>query len=146
MGLDSAMAEDVAQETFLRVWRHAGKYNTRLGSLTTWILTIARNQALTRLSQPVSRTEAPVSADTLEIASDAPLPDEQLVARQREHRLQAALASLSAADRSLLSSSYVDGLDLAAVARIEGCSVGAAKVRLHRARERLKQILEADHD
>jgi RNA polymerase sigma-70 factor (ECF subfamily) len=146
MGLDSAMAEDVAQETFLRVWRHAGKYNTRLCSLTTWILTIARNQALTRLSQPVSRTETPVSADTLEIASDAPLPDEQLVARQREHRLQASLASLSAADRSLLSSSYVDGLDLAAVARIEGCSVGAAKVRLHRARQRLKQILEADHD
>ena len=146
MGLDRAMAEDVAQETFLRVWRHAGTYNSRLGSLTTWILTIARNQALSRLAQPVSRTETPVSDDTLEIASDAPLPDEQLVARQREGRLQAALASLGAADRSLLSSSYVDGLDLAAIANIEGCSVGAAKVRLHRARQRLKQILEADHE
>jgi RNA polymerase sigma-70 factor, ECF subfamily len=146
MGLDRATAEDVAQETFLRVWRHAGKYNSRLGSLTTWILTIARNQALTRLSQPVSRTEAPVSDDTLEIASDTPLPDEQLVARQREHRLQAALASLGAADRSLLSSSYVDGLDLAAIAHIEGCSVGAAKVRLHRARQRLRQILEAENE
>ena len=146
MGLDGAMAEDVAQETFLRVWRHAGKYNPRLGSLTTWILTIARNQALTRLSQPVSRIEAPVSDDTLEIASDAPLPDEQLVAQQRERRLQAALACLSATDRSLLSSSYVDGLDLAAIANIEGCSIGAAKVRLHRARQRLKQILEADHE
>jgi len=146
MGLDSAMAEDVAQETFLRVWRHAGKYNPRLGSLTTWILTIARNQALTRLSRPLSRTEAPVSADTLEIASDAPLPDEQLVALQRQHRLQAALADLSAADRSLLASSYIDGLDLAAIANIEGCSIGAAKVRLHRARQRLRQILEADHE
>jgi RNA polymerase sigma-70 factor (ECF subfamily) len=47
IGLDSTVAEDVAQETFLRVWRHAGKYNSRLGSLTSWILTIARNQALT---------------------------------------------------------------------------------------------------
>src|ERR1700733_15092364 len=146
MGLDSAMAEDVAQETFLRVWRHAGKYNSRLGSLTTWILTIARNQALARLSRPVSQTEAPVSADTLEIASDTPLPDEQLVAMQRQHRLQAALAGLSAADRSLLSSSYIDGLDLAAIANIEGCSIGAAKVRLHRARQRLRQILETDNE
>ena len=146
MGLDSAMAEDVAQETFLRVWRHAGKYNSRLGSLPTWILTIARNLALTRLALPVSRTEAPVSAETLEIASDAPLPDEQLVAQQRRHRLQAALACLSAADRSLLSSSYIDELDLAAIANIEGCSIGAAKVRLHRARQRLRQILEADNE
>lgn len=146
MGLDRGAAEDISQETFLRVWRHAGKYNPRLGSLTTWVLTIARNLALTRLSLPVSRAEAPIGVETLEIASDAPLPDEQLVALQRRHRLQAALGRLSAADRSLLSTSYIDELDLVAIANIEGCSVGAAKVRLHRARQRLKQILEADNE
>jgi RNA polymerase sigma-70 factor (ECF subfamily) len=90
MGLDRAMAEDVAQETFLRVWRHAGKYNARLGSLATWMFAIARNLAVTRLSQPTSRAEATLGVETLEIASDAPLPDEQLVERQRRHRLQAA--------------------------------------------------------
>lgn len=147
MGLDSAMAEDVAQETFLRVWRHAGKYNPRLGSLTTWILTIARNLALTRLSLPEGRrVETPVSSETLEIASGTPLPDEQLVTLQRQQRLQAALACLNAADRSLLSSSYIEGLDLATIANIEGCSIGAAKVRLHRARQRLRQILEANDE
>jgi RNA polymerase sigma-70 factor (ECF subfamily) len=146
MGLDSATAEDVAQETFLRVWRHAGKYNFRLGSLTTWILTIARNLALTKLSLPGRRAETPVSSETLEIAGDASLPDEQLVTLQRQRQLHAALACLSAADRSLLASSYIEELDLAAIARVEGCSRGAAKVRLHRARQRLKQILEADHE
>jgi RNA polymerase sigma-70 factor, ECF subfamily len=146
MGLDSAMAEDVAQETFLRVWRYAGKYNSRLGSLTTWILTIARNLALTRLSLPGCRAETPVNSETLEIASDAPLPDLQLVTLQRQRQLHAALACLSAADLSLLSSSYIDELDLAAIARIEGCSMGAAKVRLHRARQRLRKILEADNE
>ena len=146
MGLDSAMAEDVAQETFLRVWRHAGKYTSWRGNLTTWILTIARNAALTRLSRPEGRAETPVNSETLEIASEAPRPDEQLVALQRQHRLQAALACLSAVDRSLLSSSYIDGLDLAAIANIEGCSIGATKVRLHRARQRLRQILEADNE
>ena len=146
MGMDSATAEDIAQETFLRVWRHAGKYNPRLGSLTTWILAIARNLALTKLSLPGRRAETPVNTETLEIAADAPLPDEQLATLQQQHQLHAALACLSAADRSLLSSSYIDGFDLAAIARIEGCSVSAAKVRLHRARQRLRQILEADND
>jgi RNA polymerase sigma-70 factor, ECF subfamily len=142
MGLDSATAEDIAQETFLRVWRHAGKYNPRLGSLTTWILTIARNLALTRLSLLARQAETPVSSETREIASDAPLPDEQLVTLQRQHQLHAALACLSAADRSLLSSSYIDELDLAAIARIEGCSMGAAKLRLHRARSAPPAITE----
>jgi len=41
---------------------------------------------------------------------------------------------------------FIDELDLAAIARIEGCSTGAAKVRLHRARQRLRQILEADNE
>ena len=144
MGLDTAMAEDIAQETFLRVWRHAGQYNARLGSLTTWIFAIARNVALTGLSLSWRRAETPVCSETLEIASDAPLPDEQLVTLQRERQLHAALACLSASDRSLLSSSYIDELDMAAIARIECCSIGAAKVRLHRARQRLRQILEAD--
>jgi RNA polymerase sigma-70 factor (ECF subfamily) len=56
------------------------------------------------------------------------------------------LARLSAADRSLSALSYIDELDLAAIANIEGCSIGAAKVRLHRARQRLRQILEADNE
>ncbi len=146
MGFDSATAEDIAQETFLRVWRHAGKFNPRLGSLTTWILTIARNIALTRLSQPGRRAEEPVSPEMMDIASDAPLPDEQLLAQERQQQMQAALDCLSAADRSLLAASYIDELDLAAIARIEGCSSGAAKVRLHRARQRLRQILEADDE
>jgi len=146
MGLDSATAEDIAQETFLRVWRHAGKYNPRLGSLTTWILAITRNLALTRLALPARRAETPVSSETLEIASDALSPDEQLVTLQRQHQLHAALACLSAADRSLLSASHIEGLDMTAIARIECCSIGAAKVRLYRARQRLRQLLEADND
>jgi DNA-directed RNA polymerase specialized sigma24 family protein len=43
-----------------------------------------------------------------------------------------------------VGASYFDDLDVADIARIEGCSAGAAKVRLHRARVRLRQILEND--
>jgi RNA polymerase sigma-70 factor (ECF subfamily) len=146
MGFDSATAEDLAQETFLRVWRHAGRFNPRLGSLTTWILMIARNLALTRLSQPERRAETHLTPETMETASDEQPPDAQLLARERHQQVHAALRRLSNADRSLLAASYIEELDLAAVARIEGCSPGAAKVRLHRARQRLRQILEVDDD
>lgn len=83
---------------------------------------------------------------TMEIAADSPLPEEQLLAQRRQQKLRAALVCLSAADRSLLAASYIDELDLATIARIECCSIGAAKVRLHRARQRLRHILEADDE
>ena len=144
MGIDRATAEDIAQDTFLRVWRNAGEFNPKRGSLTTWILTIARNLALTRLSRPERRREsqAPEMADA--VVSDLPLPDARLLARQRQTRLRTALGQLSLADRSLLAASYFDDLGVADIARIEGCSAGAVKVRLHRARVRLRKILEND--
>jgi RNA polymerase sigma-70 factor, ECF subfamily len=144
MGLDSTTAEDIAQDTFLRMWRNAGQFNPKLGGLTTWILTIARNLALTHLSRPVRKFELHGAEEPVEAASELPQPDEHLLAKQRRERLHAALSCLSPADRSLLAASYVDDLDLATIARIEGCSMSAAKVRLHRARMRLRQILEAD--
>jgi RNA polymerase sigma-70 factor (ECF subfamily) len=145
MGIDRATAEDIAQDTFLRVWRNAGQFNPKRGSLATWILTIARNLALTRLSRPERRGEILDVAIADEVVSDLPQPDEQLCTKQRHERLRAALNHLSLADRLLLAASYVDDLSLADIARVEGCSNGAAKVRLHRARTRLRQTLER-HD
>src|SRR5260221_346311 len=46
---DSAAAEDVAQETFARAWRHAGAYDPRRARVATWLLTIARNLAIDSL-------------------------------------------------------------------------------------------------
>src|SRR5262249_51521378 len=47
--IDSAAAEDAAQETFARAWRHAGAYDPRRGPVATWLLTIARNLAIDSL-------------------------------------------------------------------------------------------------
>jgi RNA polymerase sigma factor (sigma-70 family) len=43
---DPAVAEEVAQETFTRVWRHGGAYDARRGRVATWLLSIARNLAI----------------------------------------------------------------------------------------------------
>ena len=142
MGLDRATAEDIAQDTFLRLWRNASQFNPRHSSLTTWILTIARNLALTHLSRAARRIEVTDDAGSAEAASDLPQPVEALLAKQRRQRLHAALNRLSPADRSLVAASYMEDLDLKAIARVEGSTSGAIKVRLHRARLKLRQILE----
>ncbi len=143
MGLDRATAEDIAQEALLRVWRNAGQFNPRLARLTTWILTIARNLALTHLARP--RPGQTVSDDALaELPSGDAAADEGMMARERLARLRAALTQLPAADRLLLAASYTSDLSLADIARIEGCTQGAAKVRLHRARARLRTLMETD--
>ena len=144
MGLDRASAEDIAQDTFLRVWRHASRFNQSYGSLATWILAIARNLALTHLASRVRSIEISGVECVEDAASDDPRPDQQMLAKERRDRFRAALARLSPADRSLLAASYVEGLAIADIARLESCSSGAAKVRLHRARTRLRRILEKD--
>jgi RNA polymerase sigma-70 factor (ECF subfamily) len=145
MGLDSASAEDIAQETFLRLWRNARQFDPSLGGPTTWILTIARNLALSHLSRPERRVEIEDGAEPPDIPSDARPPDEALLAKQQGARLHAALARLAPKDRSLLAASYFEDIDLAEIAHVEGCSAGAVKTRLHRARARLRTILEEDH-
>ena len=144
MGLDAATSEDIAQDAFLRVWRNAKSFDPRLSAASTWILTIARNLALTHLSRSSQRREVNNDEAAARALCGAPLADEALEQKQQRARLDAALRRLAAAERSILAASYVEGLDLASIARIEGCSTGAAKVRLHRARAKLKRMLEQE--
>ncbi|QGM45009.1 sigma-70 family RNA polymerase sigma factor [Methylocystis heyeri] len=144
MGLDAVTSEDIAQEAFLRVWRSAKSFDPRLGAASTWILTIARNLALGHLGAAARRRENFDEDEVLQAPCGAPRPDAVLEEKQRRARLAAALERLAPTERSLLAASYDEGLDLAAIAHLEGCSPGAAKLRLHRARLKLKQILETD--
>ncbi len=69
-------------------------------------------------------------------------PPEQLALAQQQRQLQAALRQLPLPDRSIIALAYIQELDMTAIARIENCSPGAIKTRLHRARQRLRELLE----
>lgn len=140
MGCTAAEAEELAQEAFLRAWLQLGAFDSRRGAFSTWLFTIARNLTLNERARAVSqRTEPELFVD--ERPCDAPLPQDRVAIEQQRTRLRAALMLLPATDRSVLALAYVEELALADIARIEGCSTGSVKVRLHRARRKLAGIM-----
>lgn len=143
LGLPQARAEEVAQETFLRAWTRLADFDARRGAFSTWLYTIAHRLALNEIARAATRREQPLD-DAFDPACDAPLPAEALAAEERTRHLQTALRELPPRERAAIALAYTEELALADVARIEGCSVGAIKTRLHRARRRLAEGLEKD--
>jgi RNA polymerase sigma-70 factor, ECF subfamily len=141
MGLGRAHAEDIAQETFLRAWTHLPSFDAERAQFGTWLFTIARNLAYSALQNPARLYEAQVE-EPPEQACQQPGPAQTLERAQQHAQLQSALRQLPLADRSALALVYVHELALADVARIEGDSLAAIKTRLHRARHRLRELLQ----
>lgn len=142
MGLPQAQAEEIAQETFLRAWQNLGQYDPKRAEFSTWLFTIARRLALNELERASTRLEG--SEGSEEVAdTQAVSAFERLEQQQQQQRLQQALRRLPLHERSTLALAYIQGLDVKTIAHIEACSESAVKVRLHRAREQLRQWLGA---
>ncbi|MET3133655.1 RNA polymerase sigma-70 factor (ECF subfamily) [Oxalobacteraceae bacterium GrIS 1.11] len=141
MALGQGLAQEIAQETFLRAWTNLADYRPERGEFSTWLFTIARNLALHELERAAHRRELRGADELAEPVCTNLQPPEQWARKQRQQRLHDALRQLPLPDRSALALAYEHELDLAAIARIEGCSHGAIKTRLHRAKEKLRQLL-----
>ncbi|HEX4818065.1 MAG TPA: sigma-70 family RNA polymerase sigma factor [Nonomuraea sp.] len=138
---EAGLAEEVAQETFVRVWRHAAAYDARRGAVPTWLLTIARNLAIDARRL---RRELPVDPQALltrlvsaESADDAP-HDEEFVRR--------ALRGLPPEQARAIALTVFYGLTGKEVAQVEGIPLGTAKTRLRRGLARLREQLEVNDD
>lgn len=145
MGLTQAQAEELAQETFLRAWQALAQYDPQQAVFSTWLFTIAHRLALNELHRAAHQHEQTYDTETLEttIPHHDALPLAQLETQEQQQRLQHALKRLSLAERSAVALMYSKGLDLKTVAQLEGCSEATLKMRLHRAREQLRQWLGA---
>jgi RNA polymerase sigma-70 factor (ECF subfamily) len=139
---EPAVAEDLVQETFLRVWRARGRYEPE-ARFSTWLFTIAGNAARNELRRPF-RAVAHDSLDAEpgekpELAADGPASDELLDARRTGHGLEAALAALPARQREALWLRAVEGLSYAEVALALETSEASVKALIHRARVALAE-------
>lgn len=140
-GADAATAEELAQETLLVVWRKAALYSAEKGSLSTWIFTIARNLRIDRLRKEAAWQELPDNlSETL--ASDDQAPDEAVSDRQREVRVRAVLAELSAEQRQVVEMAYIEGLSHSEISERLGLPLGTVKSRMRLAYQKVRTALE----
>jgi RNA polymerase sigma-70 factor (ECF subfamily) len=140
-GADAGTAEDLAQETLLTVWRKAALYAGEKGSMTTWVFAIARNLRIDRLRREVPWQELPEGR--MAEASDEPLPDEVMDEKERQERVQAALADLPSEQKEVVSLAYLEGLSHSEIAERLSVPLGTVKSRMRIAYQKIRQALES---
>ena len=139
--VDEGDAADVAQEAFVRAWRHAGAYDARRGSVPTWLLTITRNLALDHLRARRARPVDPVEPDTIDLTAASPGPDELAVRGDEVVRASAALRQLPEDQRRALLLAALGGRTAREVGEIEAIPLGTAKTRIRTGLGRVRDLL-----
>jgi RNA polymerase sigma-70 factor, ECF subfamily len=144
---DSAAAEDLAQEVFLRVYRARKEYAPS-AKFTTWMFRIATNVALNSVRDNRNRRmeisiDQPVDAGdedrrTTDVADATPSIEQQLLARGRSEIILRAVHALPEKQRAAVLLHKYQELDYDEIARILGCSESALKSLLFRAYETLR--------
>ncbi len=147
---DPALGQDLAQETLLRVYK-AGEQLRNPEARTAWIYRIATNLALDHLRRrrgaDAQGHTIPANDDVSGDAEDTATSSEDMSAEDRLEQqeiaecLQLHVDALPESLRACLILRDVEGLGEKPVAEILGCSVGAVKVRTHRARKKLREQL-----
>ena len=139
---DDDEAEDVVQETFVAVFTRIGQYSEDR-PFGAWLTRIALNNTVSRLRRGNrSRAVRDLALATPERESSrAATPEESALQAEARRALEQAIDALEPAQRTVLVLRDVEDMSGAAVAACLGISEAAVRVRLHRARERLRQQL-----
>jgi RNA polymerase sigma factor (sigma-70 family) len=141
---DRGAAEDVAQETFVRAWRHAATYDPRRGAVASWLLTIARNLALDRARLKGSRPVDPdFLASLLERGTDEQAFDSQVASRERLRQL---LVTLPPPQRRALVLATYFGRTAKEIGELDGTPVGTVKTRIRDGLLKLRARMEVEDE
>jgi RNA polymerase sigma-70 factor, ECF subfamily len=141
-------AEEVLQETFVRVWSRAETYDARLGSPAAWVGRIARNRAIDRLRAGQARADvnAPVPAHDDDAAvPELPThdtPESALHSTYAARAVRGAVAALPAAQRMLIEAAFFEGYTHQELSTRFGVPLGTVKTRIRNGLVSLRVRLE----
>ncbi len=136
---DRAWAEDLSQETFLRVYRNRDEYVERT-HFRAWLYRIARNLALDFLRREKFRRAVARSGELAD-RRRPPSPPEEMKARELETAVGEAILALPPKFRNVFVLCTLEGMSYEEVADVEGCPVKTVSSRLARARDRFARNL-----
>ena len=140
MGTPAELAEELAQETLLTVWRKAAYFDAARASASAWIFAVARNLRID-IARRDQRAKRHAVYDLVE--PDAPeQPDRALDDRERDQRVRAALGHLPPPQTRVLELSFFEGLAHMEIAHRLEIPLGTVKSRLRLAMARLREALD----
>jgi RNA polymerase sigma-70 factor (ECF subfamily) len=137
---DEAAAEDMVSEVFFDVWRQADRFERR-SQVSTWLMAIARNKALSVLRRRSTEELDEEVAEFIEDPSDN--PEVTMQKRQQATMLQQCLTQLSAAHREIVDLVYYHEKTIEEVAEIISVPVNTVKTRMFYARKRIGELMAA---
>jgi RNA polymerase sigma factor (sigma-70 family) len=138
-----AIAEEVAQETFARVFRHAGNYDARKGRVSTWLLSIARNLAIdvTRMRR-LDPVDPEVIAAEVSLTSHEAPADEMSMQPDERDQLRSAITELPDDQRRALVLAAYMGRTAREISDLDEVPLGTVKTRIRTAMLKLRDELE----
>ena len=123
----------------LKIWQTAGSFDGEKGTLKAWLTVLSRNAALNRARR--AQTDAPLEEDVPHTGGSA---EEELLRRERQRRLQAAIAGLLPEERGLFYRKYYYCQSTAQMAAELCLTERAVEGRLYRLRQKLRRLLGGD--
>ena len=138
-----AAAEDVAQESFLSIWRGGGRYDRTRGSVRSWTLGIVHNRSIDALRRASVHERRRANDEGLEEDLEAPeRTDLQAIDNATSHEIRAALDGLPSDQRRVVELAYFGGFTHTEISAMLNTPIGTIKGRMRLALEKLRGQLE----
>jgi len=140
---DTGVAEDLVQETFLRVWNRMRGFDAEKGAIGPWLLAVARNRAIDYLRSTTGRARNTLELETTEHPSLYNDMEKDLLVADKARRVKAAMEKLSANQRQVIELAYFEGLSQTEMAERMGQPLGTVKTWVRTALKNLRDELGA---
>jgi len=140
---DTGIAEDLVQETFLRVWNRVHGFDAQKGSIGPWLLAVARNRAIDYLRSAGGRERNAVEYEETDHPALYTNMEQELLASDKARRVKSAIDKLSPNQRQVIELAYFEGLSQTEMAERMGQPLGTVKTWVRTALKNLRDELGA---
>ncbi|MBV9506709.1 MAG: sigma-70 family RNA polymerase sigma factor [Acidobacteriia bacterium] len=138
---DTGVAEDLVQETFLRVWNRVQGFDAERGAVGPWLLAVARNRAIDYLRSTVGKARNSLEMEATEHPALFSDMEKDILATDKARQIKAALEKLSAHQRQVIELAYFEGLSQTEMAERMGQPLGTVKTWVRAALKNLRNEL-----
>ena len=137
-----AEAEDLSAEAFLRAYEHLQELRADT-SIVHWLLRVGNNLAISLLRKRSTRPTVELD-EARDVPGSRPTPEDEVIMRSRQEVVRRCMQQLSVPERTAVLMFYLEERSLDEIATVLGCGLAGAKSRVHRARRRLKTMVESE--